>query len=246
MFLHEYSAPFRAGRRPFGVLLAFFLFFGAGASAFGAPSVEEMAGQMLLVGFKGQEPESCGAILEDIRVRHLGGGDLFSPRTHWPALIGRNIRDAAQVKRLTSALREAAPADRPLFIAVDQEGGKVARFLPERRFSAFTVRRRAGQGTPEARRTRPSARNAAARSGEPQFCAGAGRRRLPRLAGHRTFGAQFSADQSRFQFTRAAFADNLGCGRRRGLQTFPRPRERARGFAQGRHGHHQNMEPEGA
>ena len=77
MFLHENPAPFRSGRRPLAVLLGIFLFFGAGASAFGAPSVEEMAGQMLLVGFKGQEPEACGAILEDIRVRHLGGVILF-------------------------------------------------------------------------------------------------------------------------------------------------------------------------
>ncbi len=151
MFLHEYSAPFWAGRRPFGVLLAFFLFFGAGASALGAPSVEEMAGQMLLVGFKGQEPESCGAILEDIRVRHLGGVILFKRDAHNP-LIGRNIRDAAQVKRLTSALREAAPADRPLFIAVDQEGGKVARFLPSDGFPAFPSAAELGRGTPEATR----------------------------------------------------------------------------------------------
>ena len=112
MFLHENSALFRSGRRPLAALLGFFLFFGAGASAFGAPSVEEMAGQMLLVGFRGQEPEACGAILEDIRVRHLGGVILFKRDARNP-LIGRNIRDAAQVKRLTSALREAAPPTVP-------------------------------------------------------------------------------------------------------------------------------------
>ena len=46
-------------------LCGFFLCFLGGAAAFAAPSVEEMAGQMLLVGFKGQEPEECGAILKD-------------------------------------------------------------------------------------------------------------------------------------------------------------------------------------
>ena len=39
------------------VLCGFFLCFGGGAAAFAAPSVEEMAGQMLLVGFIGQNAE---------------------------------------------------------------------------------------------------------------------------------------------------------------------------------------------
>lgn len=75
------------------VLCGFFLCFGGGAAAFAAPSVEEMAGQMLLVGFKGQEPEECGAILRDIQARHLGGVILFK-------------RDARNAKSLAiSAMR---------------------------------------------------------------------------------------------------------------------------------------------
>ena len=104
------------------VLCGFFLCFWGGAAAFAAPSVEEMAGQMLLVGFKGQEPEECGAILRDIQTRHLGGVILFK-RDARNAKLPRNIRDAAQVKRLTAALRGAS-AGHPLFVAVDQEGGK--------------------------------------------------------------------------------------------------------------------------
>ena len=34
-----------------------------------SPSLDMMAGQMLLVGFKGQEPEDCAAVLEDIHPR---------------------------------------------------------------------------------------------------------------------------------------------------------------------------------
>lgn len=137
------------------VLCGFFLCFGGGAAAFAAPSVEEMAGQMLLVGFKGQEPEECGAILRDIQARHLGGVILFK-RDARNAKLPRNIRDAAQVKRLTAALRGAS-AGHPLFVAVDQEGGKVARF---QRATVFrrTLRPRSWAGArPMPRAARPSA-----------------------------------------------------------------------------------------
>ena len=117
---------------------------------FAAPSVEDMAGQMLLVGFRGQEPEECGAILKDIRTRHLGGVILFKRDAH-NAQIPLNIRDAAQVERLTAALRGAS-AQYPLFIAVDQEGGKVARFLPRDGFPAFPSAEELGRGTIEATR----------------------------------------------------------------------------------------------
>ena len=210
MFLHENTAPFRSGRCPLAVLLGFFLFFGAGASAFGAPSVEEMAGQMLLVGFKGQEPEACGASLEDIRVRHLGGVILFKRDAHNP-LIGRNIRDAAQVKRLTSALREAAPADRPLFVAVDQEGGKVARFLPRDGFPAFPSAAELGRGTPEA------TRNTAFRMGTLLRDLGVNLNFAPVLDVNAypdspaigRLGRSFSADPKAVSAHGAAFADGL-------------------------------------
>ena len=132
------------------VLCGFFLCFWGGAAAFAAPSVEEMAGQMLLVGFKGQEPEECGAILRDIQARHLGGVILFK-RDARNAKLPRNIRDAAQVKRLIAALRGAS-AGHPLFVAVDQEGGKVARFQPGDGFPAYPSAAELGRGTPDATR----------------------------------------------------------------------------------------------
>ena len=135
MFLHACLRVVRLWRMGCLVLCGFFLCFGGGAAAFAAPSVEEMAGQMLLVGFKGQEPEECGAILGDIQTRHLGGVILFK-RDARNAKLPRNIRDAAQVKRLTAALRGAS-AGHPLFVAVDQEGGKVARFQPGDGFPAY-------------------------------------------------------------------------------------------------------------
>jgi beta-N-acetylhexosaminidase len=44
-------------------------------------------------------------------------------------LFGRNIADPQQVRRLTDGLREIHGRDR-LFVCIDQEGGRVARFRP--------------------------------------------------------------------------------------------------------------------
>ena len=56
----------------------------------------------------------------------------------------------AQLKRLTDELR--AVAARPLFIAIDQEGGRVARLLPRHGFAPLPSAQAMGQGTPEATR----------------------------------------------------------------------------------------------
>ncbi len=81
------------------------------------PSIEEMAGQMVLAGFRGtvNVPKQLSALLED---RHLGGVVLF----------GRNIRDTASARALTDAIRTHCHALLPPMIAVDQEGGRVQRF----------------------------------------------------------------------------------------------------------------------
>ena len=55
------------------------------------------------------------------------------------------------MKRLTAALRGAS-SGHPLFVAVDQEGGKVARFQPGDGFPAFPSAAELGRGTPEATR----------------------------------------------------------------------------------------------
>lgn len=139
-------------RRALACLALAFCVLGSAQGA-SSPSLEMMAGQMLLVGFKGQEPQDCAAVLEDIRLRHLGGVILFTRDARDP-LVPRNIRDAAQLGRLTRALRSAAAI--PLLVGVDQEGGKVARLGPANGFPAFPPAEHLGRGTPDA--TRESAR----------------------------------------------------------------------------------------
>ncbi len=80
-------------------------------------SQEQMAGQLLMVGFNGKEPDYY--VSRMINLRYAGGVVLF----------GRNIESREQVTKLNSQLQEMALAkiNLPLFIAVDQEGGPVNR-----------------------------------------------------------------------------------------------------------------------
>lgn len=91
--------------------------------------VTHKIGQLLMVGFDGAAPAE--GVEELIRKHHIGGVILFS----------RNIKDPAQCAKLTESLQKAAP-DAPLFIAVDQEGGRVSRLAPP--FTQFPPARTLG------------------------------------------------------------------------------------------------------
>ena len=74
-----------------------------------------LAGQLLSVGFDGTTaPDSLRA---RIAASEVGGVMLFRP----------NITDPGQVAALVTALRRASPAEAPLLVSVDQEGGLVQR-----------------------------------------------------------------------------------------------------------------------
>jgi beta-N-acetylhexosaminidase len=79
----------------------------------GTLSLEEKIGQMLVVGFHGLEPPDH--ILRWLASGRIGGVILFA----------RNIDNPAQVADLTQVCHEAA--SRPILVAIDQEGGVVAR-----------------------------------------------------------------------------------------------------------------------
>lgn len=101
-------------------------------AAGGGPSLREMAGQLLLIGFRGLEARPDDAIVQDVRARRVGGVILFD--FDLPSQSGvRNIESPDQVARLTGQLRETArqAGGPPLFIAVDVEGGRVNRLKPK-------------------------------------------------------------------------------------------------------------------
>ena len=90
------------------------------AEQIAAMSDEELAGQVLVVGIEGTEVGSDGrAVIEEL---HAGGIILFS----------RNVESASQLAALTNGLKELnrAAGNVPLFLCVDEEGGRVSR-MPE-------------------------------------------------------------------------------------------------------------------
>jgi beta-N-acetylhexosaminidase len=98
--------------------------------------LEAKIGQMLLVGFRGTSAETATQALDDIRDRSLGGVVLFS-RDQPTGDPVRNIVSPSQLAALTAALQSAAgesEAALPLTVAVDEEGGRVARLDPAHGF----------------------------------------------------------------------------------------------------------------
>lgn len=81
--------------------------------------LESKIAQMLLLGFRGSVADENSAIVRAIRDHHVGSVVLF----------GRNVITPEQLHTLTQVLHGAARNSTgiPLFIAVDQEGGRVVR-----------------------------------------------------------------------------------------------------------------------
>lgn len=112
-------------------------------------NLKEKIGQLFLLGFPGTVPTS--SILRDIRELKLGGVILFDKNLA-AGKPDNNIRSAEQVQRLTGALQAAAATagSAPLFIAVDQEGGRVSRFRKERGFKETPSAAHLGEAGPAA------------------------------------------------------------------------------------------------
>lgn len=96
----------------------------AADAAVSAMSPEQLAGQVLVVGYGGTDPAAVAALVAGL---HLGG----------VILVADNIATADQVRASTAAVAAAVAADGrtwPAVIAVDEEGGRVSRLrgvLPE-------------------------------------------------------------------------------------------------------------------
>lgn len=95
-------------------------------------SLEEKVAQMIMVGFKGFEAADTSHVIRDIQEYNVGGIILFDydMTTRTP---NRNIENPLQLKELTQKLQSLS--EKPLFMAIDQEGGRVARLKTDRGFS---------------------------------------------------------------------------------------------------------------
>lgn len=94
-------------------------------------TLDQKIGQMLMVGFRGTTIDKQSPIFEDIQQRHLGGVVLFDYDVPADTSV-RNVVSPNQVEKLTAELQEYAGT--PLFISIDQEGGKVVRLKQKHEF----------------------------------------------------------------------------------------------------------------
>ncbi len=91
-------------------------------------SVDIKIGQMIMSGFRGLRPEDDPATLEEIQRGNVGGIVFFERDT--VANTGAlNVESPSQVLALTRGLQ--GRAEIPLFISIDQEGGKINRLNEE-------------------------------------------------------------------------------------------------------------------
>ncbi|HPQ44918.1 MAG TPA: glycoside hydrolase family 3 N-terminal domain-containing protein, partial [Syntrophales bacterium] len=90
----------------------------------GNESLDTKIGQMIMIGFRGLSVDETSPVIVDIQKRHIGGVILFDYDVPSKSPV-RNIESPPQVKSLVKALQEASTL--PLFIAIDQEGGRVSR-----------------------------------------------------------------------------------------------------------------------
>lgn len=83
-------------------------------------TLNEKMGQLFVVGFEGKDiDEDTKNLIQDLKI----GGLIF---------FGRNIEDANQTRELISSLKKLNKINKiPLFISIDEEGGKVSRLPKE-------------------------------------------------------------------------------------------------------------------
>ena len=83
-----------------------------------AASIEDMAGQMVVIGFQGDGAgdKSVKALREEIAAGHIGG----------VMYLAKNVASLAGVKAMNAEFKAASPG-LPPFITLDQEGGSVER-----------------------------------------------------------------------------------------------------------------------
>ena len=96
--------------------------------------LRRLAGSVVMVGFRGLTAGSNSSIHDMICENHFAGVILFDE--HVPTSEhDRNMTSPEQLRALTAELQAAS--GRPLLIAIDQEGGQVARLNPQNGFAQF-------------------------------------------------------------------------------------------------------------
>jgi len=96
-------------------------------------TLEEKIGQVMVIGFDGLEADA--GLLEMLQKYHVGGVILFARNVDSPRQVA-TLTNALQSAALQSAIQDGTPGV-PLLIAIDQEGGRVARLTEAKGFTEF-------------------------------------------------------------------------------------------------------------
>ena len=94
-------------------------------------SLEEKIGCMIMIGFRGLSIGDDDPVASDLHRGRIGGVILFDTDLCLKSPV-RNIASPSQLKALIEDIKKRSP--RPVFVAVDQEGGLVARLKPRHGF----------------------------------------------------------------------------------------------------------------
>ena len=117
--------------------------------------IRRKIGQMVMVGFRGMTLAEAGPLADQIKAGHIGGVVLFDVDVLNNRSPVRNVRSPEQLRTLVRDLQAATP--QPLFVATDQEGGRVARLKPSNGFPATKSAQELGNGDPAATRVQAEA-----------------------------------------------------------------------------------------
>jgi len=110
------------------------------------PMLDQMIGEMIILGFRGIQVDNSSKIVKDINKYYIGGVILFDydvPSKSFP----RNIVDPKQTKKLIEDLKKLTRSD--LFIAVDAEGGLINRLKAKYGFMQIESPGAMGESDPE-------------------------------------------------------------------------------------------------
>jgi len=110
------------------------------------PTMDQMIGEMIILGFRGTEIDDSSKIVKDINEYNIGGIILFDydvPSKSFP----RNIINPKQTKKLIEDLKKLTRND--LFIAVDVEGGYVNRLKAKYGFMQIESAQIMGEDDPQ-------------------------------------------------------------------------------------------------
>ncbi len=112
-----------------------------------AMSLSQKLGQLLMVGFRGTVYQDSESLQQAVEQAQVGGVILFD-RDGERGQYGRNIRGAEQLAQLTRTMQAHSAV--PLWIAIDEEGGRVSRLHPRHGFSRKLSAQALGQQSVQA------------------------------------------------------------------------------------------------